>query len=110
MRAALETLAQWPGAGRRIALLGDMLELGGTAAALHREIGAAVRGAELWVVGVHAAEYAAGARGIEVRRFGDVREAGAALTSALGPGVTVLLKASRGAALERALEGLNLED
>ena len=110
MRAALETLAQWPGAGRRIALLGDMLELGGTAAALHREIGAAVRGAELWVVGVHAAEYAAGARGIEVRRFGDVREAGAALTSALGPGVMVLLKASRGAALERALEGLNLED
>ncbi len=111
-RAALETLAAWPGAGRRIALLGDMLELGDRAAALHRETGAAVTNAELWVVGDHAQDYAAGAaeHGITARRFDDIAGARAALADALAPGVTVLLKASRGAALERALTGLALED
>ena len=110
-RAALETLATWPGGGRRIALLGDMLELGARAAELHRETGAAVRGAELWVVGDHAGDTASGAAaGIAVRRFDDIAAARAALADALAPGVTVLLKASRGAALERALAGLELED
>ncbi|MGH7741145.1 MAG: glutamate ligase domain-containing protein, partial [Candidatus Eiseniibacteriota bacterium] len=105
-RLALETLASWPGAGRRIALLGDMLELGERAAALHRETGAAVRGAELWAVGRYASEYAAGARtaGATVRVLASIEEARAALREALAPGVTVLLKASRGAALERVLE------
>ena len=111
-RAALETLAAWPAGGRRIALLGDMLELGANAAALHRETGAAVRNAELWVVGDHAGDYAAGAatHGISARRFDDIAAARAALAEALAPDVTVLLKASRGAALERALTGLELED
>jgi UDP-N-acetylmuramoyl-tripeptide--D-alanyl-D-alanine ligase len=105
-RLALETLASWPDAGRRIALLGDMLELGPRAAELHRETGAAVRGAELWAVGAHAADYAAGARaaGVTARVLGSIEEARAALREALAPGVTVLLKASRGAALERVLE------
>ncbi len=104
-RAALATLANWPGASRRIAVLGDMLELGGTAAALHRETGAAVQQAELWVVGAHAADYAAGANttGVVVRQFPDKPAVAAALQSALGPGVIVLLKASRGAALEDVL-------
>ncbi len=111
-RAALETLATWPGEGRRIALLGDMLELGPRAGDLHRETGAAVREAELWVVGAHAADYAAGAKqaGIPARMFADIAEARAALEKALEPGVTVLLKASRGAALERVLEGLGAGD
>src|SRR4029077_17438763 len=56
MRVALATLADWPAASRRIAILGDMRELGGTAARLHEEVGAQVRGAELWVVGGQAAE------------------------------------------------------
>jgi UDP-N-acetylmuramoyl-tripeptide--D-alanyl-D-alanine ligase len=111
-RAALDTLAGWPGAGRRIALLGDMLELGPAAAELHRETGAAVRGAELWTVGSHAGDYAAGAErhGIAVRRFESLEAARAALAETLGPAVTVLLKASRGAALERVLAGLERED
>lgn len=109
--AALATLAGWPGARRRIAVLGDMLELGGTAARLHRETGALVRGAELWTVGAHAGEYAAGARaaGAEVRVFAGKPEVAAALREALAPGVVVLLKASRGAALEQVLEGLETE-
>jgi UDP-N-acetylmuramoyl-tripeptide--D-alanyl-D-alanine ligase len=111
-RAALESLAAWPGGGRRIALLGDMLELGERAAELHRETGAAVRDAELWAVGAHAADYAAGASraGATVRTFDDIAAAREALDGALAPGVTVLLKASRGAALERVLEGLGTGD
>ena len=111
-RAALDTLADWPGGGRRIALLGDMLELGPGAAELHRETAGAVRGAELWVIGAHAGDYAAGAerRGVTVRRFENIEAARIALAEALAPGVTVLLKASRGAALERALAGLERED
>lgn len=111
MRAALATLAAWPGARRRIAVLGDMRELGGTAAALHREVGEAVRDAELWVVGAHAADYAAGGRraGVEVRTFPDKPALAAALRDQLARGVVVLLKASRGAALEDVLAGLTVE-
>jgi UDP-N-acetylmuramoyl-tripeptide--D-alanyl-D-alanine ligase len=110
-RAALDTLALWRGATRRIAVLGDMLELGGTAAALHREAGAAVRGAELWTVGSHARDYAQGARraGVDARLFADKAQVAAALREALAPGVVVLLKASRGAALEQVLSGLEQE-
>lgn len=111
-RAALETLATWPEAKRRIAVLGDMLELGSTAAALHRETGGAVRDAELWVIGAHIEDYAAGAKKAKVntRTFDDMKTLSTALRDALAPGVTVLVKASRGAALERALEGLKLEE
>lgn len=109
--AALATLAEWPGAARRVAVLGDMLELGETAARLHRETGERVRGAELWTVGAHAGEYAAGARaaGAEARVFADKPAVAAALREALAPGVVVLVKASRGAALEQVLEGLEFE-
>jgi len=107
-RAALSTLARWPGSKRRIAILGDMLELGTAAKRLHREVGAAVQRAELWTVGAHAADYAAGARraGIRVRAFRDKAEVAAALREALAPGTVALLKASRGAALEDVLQGL----
>jgi UDP-N-acetylmuramoyl-tripeptide--D-alanyl-D-alanine ligase len=108
MKAALATLAGWPGAKRRIAVLGDMLELGNRAAALHAQVGAAARGVELWVVGAHAGDYAAGARRVRatVRRFPDKPAVAAALREALAPGTVVLLKASRGAAIEDVLRGL----
>ena len=101
-RAALETLATWPGARRRIAVLGDMLELGADAPQLHRETGAAVRDAVLWTVGAHAGDYAAGAQGagIETRVFPDKPALAEALRGALASGTVVLIKASRGAALE----------
>jgi len=107
-RAALATLAAWPGARRRIAVLGDMLELGPRAAALHRATGSRVRGAELWTVGAHVDDSAAGARaaGAPVRVFDAKETLAAALAEVLEAGVVVLLKASHGAALEDVLAGL----
>ena len=112
MQAALATLAAWPRAGRRIAILGDMRELGASAAALHREVGEAVRDAELWTTGEHADDYAAGAHRarVAVRVFPDKPALSAALREALAPGVIVLLKASRGAALEDVLSDISLDE
>ncbi len=109
-RAALETLSRWP-ARRRIAVLGDMLELGSRAAELHREVGARVRDAELWTVGESAQYLAAGARvsGTEARVFETQAELAEALVRELAPGVVVLFKASRGAALERVVAALDPE-
>jgi UDP-N-acetylmuramyl pentapeptide synthase len=71
-------------------------------------VGASVRGAELWVLGAHAADVAAGAagQGTTARRFASMSDVQTALREALAPGVVVLLKASRGVALERVLDGL----
>ncbi len=110
-RAALATLASLPGAARRIAVLGDMLELGDGAAKLHRETGAAAAGLEVWSVGAFAEDWAKGAKraGAAARVFDDVAAVRTALAEALAPGVAVLVKGSRGAALERVLEGLERE-
>jgi UDP-N-acetylmuramoyl-tripeptide--D-alanyl-D-alanine ligase len=110
---ALETLARWPGAKRRIAAIGDMLELGSQAGSLHAEVARnAAKEVELWVSGAHAADYAKGARAARrsLREF-DTREAlRESLHEALGPGVVALIKASRGARFETLLEGLGAED
>ncbi|MBI3539930.1 MAG: hypothetical protein HY076_06625, partial [Candidatus Eisenbacteria bacterium] len=105
LRAALETLAAWPGATRRIAVLGDMLELGPDAARIHREAGEAVQGAELMAVGAFAADLVAGAAraGVAARVFADKAALADALAAELAPGTAVLFKASRGAALEDVL-------
>ncbi|HUK64513.1 MAG TPA: UDP-N-acetylmuramoyl-tripeptide--D-alanyl-D-alanine ligase [Dongiaceae bacterium] len=110
VRAALETLAGLP-ARRRIAVLGDMLELGPESARLHRETGATARDAELWLVGVHAADWAAGARtaGVTTRVFADKAALAEALAAELGPDVAVLVKGSRGAALEDVLTAVGVE-
>lgn len=110
-RLALETLERWPGATRRLAVLGDMLELGEGAAELHRATAASARGVELWTVGAHARDYVegAGTAGVPARGFTDKPALAAALREALAPGVVVLVKASRGAALEQVLEGLPWE-
>ena len=98
-------------ARRRIAVLGDMLELGPESARLHRETAATARDAELWVVGAHAADWAAGGReaGIETRVFADKPSLAKALDQALGPEVAVLVKGSRGAALEDVLAAIGVE-
>jgi UDP-N-acetylmuramoyl-tripeptide--D-alanyl-D-alanine ligase len=109
MRAALTTLAELGRAGRRTwAVLGDMLELGETAADEHAAIGryAAQSGVEhLVAIGEYAAQIAgaAVAAGLPSTRAVPVTDKAAAVAvvaSDLGPGDVVLVKASRGLALD----------
>jgi UDP-N-acetylmuramoyl-tripeptide--D-alanyl-D-alanine ligase len=105
MKAALDLLATLP--GRHVAVLGEMLELGPDASALHREVGrhAAGRADLVVVVGEGAEPVADGAReaGVPpdlVVEVPDRRAALGRLGSLLAVGDTVLFKGSRGAALD----------
>jgi UDP-N-acetylmuramoyl-tripeptide--D-alanyl-D-alanine ligase len=108
MRAALDDLAA-SASGRRVAVLGDMLELGPDEDRFHAEIGAHARetGVDVLVaVGPRAAHFADGYG--EVIALPDAQAAAAAVPGLLAPGDTVLLKGSRGVGLEvvaRALDG-----
>ena len=110
--AALATLEHWPGVTRRIAAVGDMLELGGEAARLHAETGtAAGKGTELWAAGTFAEDWARGARasGRTARVFASRDALRDELHAVLASGLVVLVKASRGARFEMLLEGLEAE-
>ena len=102
MRAALEDLARRP--GRRVAILGDMMELGPTEASYHREIGELVdaMGIELLItVGERARAYAEPVGDAVGGMFEDAESAAAGAPGLLEPGDVVLVKASRAVALER---------
>ncbi len=112
VRAALEFLAETEVAEgrRRIAVLGDMLELGPDEERLHREIGAfaAERADALVAVGERGrwiAEAARAAGAPSVHRADDAEQAASVLDERLAPGVgdVVLLKASRGVELDRTV-------
>ena len=101
MRAALEDLAA-SSPGRRVAVLGEMLELGEQAPALHRQVGrqAGEAGVELLVaVGPLGGEIAAAFPG-EAYTAPDAAAAAQLLAGLLAPGDTVLVKGSRGVGLE----------
>ena len=111
--AALGFLAETPVADgrRRIAVLGDMLELGPDEERLHNEIGAqAARSADAIVAvgqrGRWLAEGARAAGAAQVAMADDAEEAASVLEHELAPSVgdLVLLKASRGIGLERTVE------
>jgi UDP-N-acetylmuramoyl-tripeptide--D-alanyl-D-alanine ligase len=112
MLAALQTLKDFPCAGRRIAVLGDMAELGEHSAEAHTEIGR--RTAELGVsqlvtVGKMAGLTAQAARDAglrDVTECSDVAEATAALKQLAREGDVILVKASRVTGLERLSESL----
>jgi UDP-N-acetylmuramoyl-tripeptide--D-alanyl-D-alanine ligase len=111
--AALRAISHLKADGRRVAaVLGEMLELGPSAAERHREIGQLARelGFDLLVaVGPAAAAIAEGAdgeAGIEVIKANDTRDASRAISAWLLPGDVVLVKASRGARLERVTAAL----
>ena len=94
-----------------MAVLGDMLELGPDAEALHREIGerAAARGVGVVVaVGPLAASIAAAFPG-ESHCVADAGAAARLLPQLLKPGDTVLVKGSRGVGLERVIAALASE-
>ena len=114
MGAALVTLARMPVAGRRIAVLGGMGELGAESERGHRSVGE-VAGREkiscVITVGESArwiAEEAENSGVREVIRTTDAEDAARILHGIAKPGDTVLVKASRSARLERivrAMEG-----
>ena len=112
MRAALQTLAEFPTRGRRIAVLGDMAELGQTADAAHREIGALageLRIDQVVAIGRYAiwvAESARGAGSHYAAAFKDFASGAAEVIHLVQPGDVVLIKASRSSKLERVVEAL----
>jgi len=110
MRAALVHLAATAGARRRVAILGDMAELGAGAPAFHEEIGreASRNGVEaLLAVGELARGYLEGATGVPLTRWApDAEAAAAAAPDLLEPGDCVLVKASRAMGLERVADAL----
>ncbi|MGH2902520.1 MAG: UDP-N-acetylmuramoyl-tripeptide--D-alanyl-D-alanine ligase [Solirubrobacteraceae bacterium] len=123
MRAAIEDLTETtaasaaaPASGslaaRRLAVLGDMLELGGDQGpALHREVGAyaSARGVEVLVtVGPLAAEMVGSFAG-EAYSVPDAGAAGELLEGLLRAGDTVLVKGSRGVGLERVAQILRAD-
>jgi UDP-N-acetylmuramoyl-tripeptide--D-alanyl-D-alanine ligase len=105
MRAALDELAATArrlGARRRLAVLGDMLELGPDERAFHVELGEYARrgGVDLLVgVGRLGAAIAEGFAG-QVRLAHDAAEAASLAAALVEPGDVVLVKASRGVGLE----------
>lgn len=99
--AALEVLASWPGARRRIAVLGAMHELGRAAAELHREAGRQAAAVADLVVAVGAAgPWLAEGAGPRARRVPDAAAARDLLRPLLGPDTAVLVKASRAEGLD----------
>ena len=110
MRAALAQLAATAGDRRRVAILGDMAELGPGAPAFHEEIGREVarHGVEaLLAVGELARGYVDNATGVPVIRWAaDADEAAEAAVELVQPGDCVLVKASRAVGLERVAESL----
>jgi len=117
LEEALAALAGLPG-GRRLAVLGDMLELGSEEAAFHREAGAraAALGVDLLVLvgplSRHTADAATGA-GLDpehVLVFEDSQAAAQALPALLAAEDVILIKGSRGMRMEVVVERLIREE
>src|SRR5262245_15876278 len=114
MKAALQLLAQWSPARERIAVLGDMLELGPGTRQMHREVGQflASQGlSRLIVCGTLGREIAEGARrgGVAGSQIDEVVDAAAAadhLKKLVRQGDVVLVKASRGVKMEQVVQVL----
>ncbi|MHB8524136.1 MAG: UDP-N-acetylmuramoyl-tripeptide--D-alanyl-D-alanine ligase [Limisphaerales bacterium] len=110
--AALQTLCDLPCAGRRVAVLGDMAELGAQSDAAHAEVGRRAAGLGvscLFTVGTLARVTAAAARVAGLKstvEFEDAESAAGAVKDYVKAGDVILLKASRVMRLERIGEAL----
>lgn len=111
--ASLETFAKLniPGNPRKMVVLGDMLELGSQSDALHRGIGTLIGSLKFSVfvaIGpmMRYAAHEAEERGVTVHRFDSTADAARAVPKLLKSGDALLLKGSRGMALEGILEGM----
>jgi UDP-N-acetylmuramoyl-tripeptide--D-alanyl-D-alanine ligase len=107
MRAALAYLAERAGDRRRVAILGDMAELGRTGPDYHREVGAAASELgvdELLAVGELARGYLEA--GVPGRWVANVHDALRQVDELVRPGDAVLVKASRAVGLEAVAAAL----
>ena len=118
MRNALETLARLETKGQRIAVLGQMGELGDEREAAHRETGrlAAALGLDaLFLIGPMAEVVAEAAREVgfendRIRIAWNHEALTKELRSRIGPGDVVLVKGSRAASMERIVRSLDIEE
>lgn len=112
MKASLDALAEWPTEGARLAALGEMLELGDSGAALHREIGEYAGRSRvrcLFAKGPHASDMidaARTARTPHVEALDDPHDIAAAIHTVAQPGDVLLVKGSRGMRMENVIEAL----
>src|SRR6266404_1837377 len=110
MKAALRTLAELPAEGKRIAIFGEMRELGAESERGHREVGqtaATLKIDQLIAIGNMAAEIAHGAKDAGLKNTAIVEstaEAAQLLGEIAAPGDLVLVKGSRLAQTERVIE------
>jgi UDP-N-acetylmuramoyl-tripeptide--D-alanyl-D-alanine ligase len=116
LHEALSTLEKIKAAGTKIAVLGDMLELGVHSTEEHKKAGQQAAGAcnVLVTVGVRARFIAEGALNAgfpenNIFQFEGSREAGKYVESILGEGDVVLIKGSQGVRMERAVEEVMAE-
>ena len=114
MRAALKVLADYKAPGRKVAILGDMFEMGDFAPSLHEEVGryAAMQKIDvLYAVGDLAEHIAKGAKqcedkNLEVSYYKDKQTFITDLAQILHENDTVLLKASRGMQFEEIVKAI----
>jgi UDP-N-acetylmuramoyl-tripeptide--D-alanyl-D-alanine ligase len=112
MKAALEMMRETPCLGRKVAVLGDMLELGEWTESAHRDVGAVAAGCSLTLlvtVGESARLIAEGAigAGMEAHRvlsLATAEEAGELLRELAHERDFILIKGSRRLQMERMLE------
>lgn len=110
---ALTLMAQADVTGRRIAVIGDMLELGENELEYHRDAGKAVPASVDVIVGVGKRSRAllvgaaeSGFTSDKLHYFADAQSAGEFLRTFIRPGDLVLIKASRGIGLDRIVNML----
>jgi UDP-N-acetylmuramoyl-tripeptide--D-alanyl-D-alanine ligase len=100
MKAAFNVLAKLP--GRKVAILGDMLELGEDEKKFHQEIGELARQSADLVIGVGelAKEYGA------PKNYPNSETASKEILELLGQDDSILVKGSHGAHMEKVVEAI----
>lgn len=113
---ALQTLKELKGVKRKIAILGDMMELGQYSIREHERLGALIPESAdlLMTIGVRALNFAKGAleHGMSEKKileFDDATRAGIELQNLIKPGDVILVKASQSIRAERVVEEIMAE-
>ncbi len=117
MAAALNYLSEAAGEARKVAVLGDMKELGEQSGALHERLGhqaVAYRADHVFAYGEHAEDIAKGARDAglpaeNVHSFAKMEDLTEELTAFIAPEDWILIKGSRSTKMERVVEALENE-